>query len=69
MPEIEPVDFESADGEAKELLGQVQALLGATIGISLAPSPGWMTRRSRARRFESGQTRAVNGLHAGLVAA
>ena len=27
MPEIEPVDFESADGEAKELLGQVQALL------------------------------------------
>src|SRR5918996_4174089 len=30
MPEIEPVNYDAADGEARELLDQVQALLGAT---------------------------------------
>ena len=47
MPEIEPVNYESAEGEAKELLDEVQARLGATPNMTTtmarsAVLAGWL---------------------------
>lgn len=47
MPEIEPVNYESADGETKQLLDEVQALLGATPNMTTtmarsAVLAGWL---------------------------
>jgi uncharacterized peroxidase-related enzyme len=47
MPEIQPINYESADGKAKELLDQVRALLGATPSMTTtmarsAVLAGWL---------------------------
>jgi uncharacterized peroxidase-related enzyme len=55
MPAIEPVSNESADGEAKELLGRVQALLGATPNMTTtmarsAVLAGWLGLNDALRK-------------------
>ena len=47
MPEIEPINYESAEGEAKELLDEVQSRLGATPNMTTtmarsAVLAGWL---------------------------
>ena len=54
MAAINPIDYESADGEARDLLDQVKALLGATPNMTTtmarsAVLGGWLSLNAALR--------------------